>query len=147
MNTFIRSNFCIRTTNTVANINRKRERERERERVKRRQLLLARLAENVFWSESKKSETLDRRWPAHKPPPSPPSQQQQEQPNTACREFDSRTKKISFWVSKTHQFVRCYFQAGTSLGVPVRVEPIGRSEISYPIFLEFVLSLSDSKYR
>ena len=44
-------------------------------------------------------------------------------------------------------FIFCYSQGGTSLGAPIKVEKIGRSEISYPIFLEFILTLSDTKYR
>ena len=40
-----------------------------------------------------------------------------------------------------------FSQGGTSLGAPIKVEKIGRSEISYPIFLEFILTLSDTKYR
>jgi len=44
-------------------------------------------------------------------------------------------------------FIHLYIQDGTPLGSPSRVENVGETQLPYSVFLDYVLSLAETKYR
>jgi hypothetical protein len=55
------------------------------------------------------------------------------------RDFKSKVFRNSFFNLNS--------QDGTPLGAPDRVENIGETQLPYSVFLDYALSIADTKYR